>query len=84
MTLFLLLLAPLAQASDIYAIVNGDLAKASLVSVSGAAAAELYESLLLPETEVRDEHGGPIMGTAKFGKNIACTKSSGKFECQIK
>lgn len=84
MIFLLLLFTPTSQASEIYAIVNGNLQKASVVSFSGAAAAELYASLSLPETDTRDEHGGPITGKAKFGKNVACTNTAGRFECQIK
>ena len=42
--------------------------------IEGAAAAEMYEKLNLPETDVRDEHGGPAFGKAKYGQHIGCSK----------
>lgn len=42
--------------------------------IEGAAAVEMYEKLNLPETEVRDEHGGPAFGKAKYGQHIGCEK----------
>ena len=73
-----------AQASQIYALVKGELATASTVRISGAAAQELYAQLNIEETEVRDEHGGPVTGQAKYGKNVTCVHEYNRYECEIK
>ncbi len=42
--------------------------------IEGAAAQEMYDHLNLPETEVRDEHGGQAFGKAKYGQHLGCEK----------
>jgi hypothetical protein len=44
----------------------------------GAAAEEMYGALGVAETEVRDEHGGPAVGVAKYGRWIGCEKLAGR------
>ena len=59
-------------------------ANAAEIRVHGAAAEELYKKLNIVETAVVDEHGGPVLGLAKYGKFVGCQKSNdGLFECWI-
>lgn len=44
------------------------------IDITGDAAAELYRKLNIQEVEVRDEHGGPAFGAAKYGDKIGCQR----------
>lgn len=67
------------------ALLSASLAQAAEIRLTGAAAEELYQSLNLPETGVRDEHGGADYAVAKYGRHLGCSKdlSSGQVECWI-
>lgn len=53
------------------------------IHITGEAAAELYRKLNIQEVEVRDEHGGPAFGAAKYGGKIGCEKNldDTRYEC---
>lgn len=67
------------------ALLSASHAQAAETRITGAAAQELYQSLNLPETAVRDEHGGADYAVAKYGRHFGCSKdlSSGQVECWI-
>ena len=60
------------------------LALAGEMRLTGPAAEELYKKLDIQEVEVRDEHGGPVTGYAKYGNFIACEKLEDRYECSFR